>query len=600
MRTLRRGAAAALASLLAVAFLPTAGGGAAPLRYEVQPGLVLVATVVVQEIPVLRLRGAGAEARAAEVVRRLGEVVAQRPLEFAVTVQALPGAAELLVNERHLVTADPEQARANQTTPDALAAQWAARLQAALARNTVILTPNLLVLRMGQIATTLVESFLPGAVEIGPYDQRVAAAFVTGDMITVEAREVGSVLVPIVVGGGSAFLQVVVRREAGTIPAEVIVRVTGDFANPAVVRDAVLRRLEQVVGREPGATVAVGIPPYDPPAVETDSLVIPVSVRVGSPYALPVDRVVRVTVLRETVAVVDPVALLVSNRPEVVLADGVLFEEVVAARHPVRLLYHHQNGTPGHNRILTVMLTNRSERPAEILLIGGLAGPSPDPLFVGQAATVRFLQNLAAGRGYILEIPGQSSYAFTAQTLAPLQLVSGILQLQLLAGDELEVRVQVRLPWLLDRTVTLPVNQVAYPHPKGVFQSPTVTIARTVDLGQTTAIVDLGAVAGLRDVTTGEPLIGDYGVVYRITITAVNSWAREAQAEVVATAAGGPARGAFLIDGRLVEMAIFRPLEERVLATIAVPADQAVPISIVTMPTAGSYYPVRIALRSRE
>ncbi len=595
-----RTGAAGLACLLALALLPHPSRGAAPLRYEVQAGLLPVATVVVQEIPVLRLRAADAEFRAAEVVRRLGEIVAQRPPSFEIMVQARPGAADLLVNERHLVTADLEQARANQTVPDALAAQWAARLQAALTRNTVTLTPNLLVLRTGQIATTLVETFLPGTIEIGPYDGRIAAAFVAGDMITVEAREVGSVVVPIVVGGGSAFLQVVVRREAGTIPAEVIVRVTGDFANPAVVRDAVQRRLEQAVGREPGATVAVGIPPYDPPAVETDPLLIPVSVRVSSPYALPVDRVVRVTVLRETVAVADPAVLLVSNRPEVVLADGVLFEEVVAARRPVRLLYHHQNGTPGHNRILTVMLTNRSERPAEMMLIGGLAGPSPDPLFVGQAATVRFLQNLAAGRGYILEIPGHSSYTFTAQTLAPLQLVSGILQLQLLAGDEVEVRVQVRLPWLLDRTVTLPVNQVAYPHPKGVFQSPTVTIARTVDLAQTTAIVDLGSAAGLRDVTTGEPLIGDYGVVYRMTITAVNSWAREAQAELVATAAGGPARGAFLIDGRLVEMAIFRPFEERVLATVAVPAEQAVPISVVTMPTAGSYYPVRIALRSRE
>ncbi len=601
MRPVCRCATAALALVLAIGPVVAPAAGASPLRVHAQAGPPPVASVVVQEVPVLRLRGLDAERRAAEVVRRLSAVVAQSPAAFVVTLRTRPEATDLLLNDQHIVTADATQARFNQTTAEALAAQWAERLRQALARNTVTLTPDLLRLYPGQTATVTVSAFLRGPVTLGPFDERIAAARVVGSAVVVEARTGGSTAVPVIVAGGRALLPVVVRRAAGAIPETLTVRVTGDLANAAVVREAVQRRVDQAVAREPGATVTIGpLPPFDGITPDANQLELAVPVKIRSPYALPVGGVVRVNVVRETVEVADPALLLVSNRPEVVEADGILFSEVVDARHPIRLLYHHMNGTPEHARILTVVLTNRSSRPAEMLLISGLAGPSPDPLFVGHAATARFLQNLVAGRGYILEIPPRSSYAFSAQTMLPRQLVSAILQLQLLRGEELEVRVQIRLPWLLEGTVAIPVNQIAYPHPKGIFQSPTVTIVRSVDLRRPVPLVDLGSAAALADVRTGEPLVGDYGVLYRMTITAANAAAADVQADLVATAAGGPARGVFFIDGRLVEMAIFRPFDERVLATITIPAGQTAQVQVVTMPTAGSYYPVRLTLRPRE
>jgi hypothetical protein len=297
--------------------------------------------------------------------------------------------------------------------------------------------------------------------------------------------------------------------------------------------------------------------------------------------------------------VIDPSLLLVSNRPEAVVADGLLFSEEVDARLPIRLLYHHKNGTPDQSWILSIVLTNRSARTAQLLLITGLAGPSPDTLYVGHAATPRFLQNLVAGRGYVLEIAPRSSFAFTAQIMPPHQVVSGILQFHLLQGEELGVRVQIRSPLLPDRTTDAPVSPEGSLHPKGTFAGPTVTIARAVDPTQAATIADLGFAATLRDIRTGEPLTGDYGVVYRLTITATNPLPREVSAELMATAANGPARGAFLIDGRLVEVS-FRPNDQRVLATLTIPAGQAVQVQVVTMPAAGSNYPVRLTLRPHE
>jgi hypothetical protein len=590
-------AAAALGCVVALAATPAAEAGGPPLQVVSQPGTPPVATLIVQDVPVLRLRGPDAEARAAEVARRLGEILAEAASPFVVSVAPRGKAADLLLNGRHLVTVDAAAAQTAASAPLALASVWAEQLRYALSRNTVTLAPALLVLRPGERAAAAVSAFLPGAVTIGPYDERVAVARAAGGVVSVEARGPGSTAVPVIVGGGQALLTVVVRRPAGVIPENVTVRVTGGLS-ASVVREAVQRRIEQAVVREPGASLAVGVIPFDEVALaaaEVPEVFVPVTVR--SPYALRVDGVIRVTLVRENVEVVDPALLLVSNRPEAVLADGVLFEEVVDARRPTRLLYHHQNGTPDRSRVLTVALSNRADRSAALLLISGLAGPSPDSLYVGSAATARFLQNLAAGRGYVLEIPPHSTYAFVAQTMAPLQLVSGILQFQLLEGEGLEVRIATRLPWLLERTVAIPVNQIAYPHPKGVFAAPTVEVVRAVDLLQVTTLIDLGWAAALRDLRTEERLVGDYGVVYRLTITAANPFPHELRADLVATAAGGVARGVFLIDGRLVEMAIYKGFEERTLATLTVPAGQQLTTHILTMPTAGSYYPVRLSLR---
>lgn len=597
---MRRALAVLLTVTWMVALPVTPGAGGVPVPLRVPRVEARAAEVVVQAMAVLRLRGPHAEERATEVARRLTEIVTLSRGVFVVTLAHRRSASDLLLNRRHVTTVDAAEARLNRTRPRTLASTWAARLREALSRQAVTLTPGLLLLIPGQTGTAAVTAFYPGLVVIGPHDERVAVARAVDGSVSVEARGLGSTTVPISVGGGQAALQVVVRQPAGVIPEAVTVSVTGDLRSPAVIREAVERRIDQAVVREPGASVVIGpFPAFDESASAAESLVLTVPVRARSPSGVPVEGTVRVTVLRQTVEVIDPSMLLVSNRPEAVVADGVLFSEEVDARLPIRLLYHHKNATPDQSRILSIVLTNRSARVAQLLMITGLAGPSVDTLYVGHAATARFLQNLVASRGYVLEIAPRSSFAFTAQTMPPLQIVSGILQFHLLQGEELGVRVQIRSPLLPERTTDSPVSPEGSPHPKGIFAGPTVTIARAVDPTQAATIVDLGFVATLRDIRTGEPLNGDYGVVYRLTITATNPLPREVSAEIMATAANGPARGAFLIDGRLVEVS-FRPNDERVLWTLTIPAGQAVQVQVVTMPAAGSNYPVRLTLRPRE
>src|SRR3970282_2091862 len=134
---------------------------------------------------VLRRRGPDAERRGAEVVRRVSAVLAAGRASLVVTMRARPESADLLLNDRHIVTADLTQARFNQTTPEALAGQWVERRREALARNTVTLTPDLVRLHPGGTATVAVSVFLPGPVTLGPFDERIAAAPGVGRTVVV-------------------------------------------------------------------------------------------------------------------------------------------------------------------------------------------------------------------------------------------------------------------------------------------------------------------------------------------------------------------------------------------------------------------------------
>lgn len=141
---------AALLTVLWTASLAAGpGAGGKSIRVVVHEGSPRAAAVVVQEFPVLTLRGPNAAMRAAEVARRLVEVVREAGWPFAVTLRRRRGATDLLVSGRRIVTADAAQARHHRTTPARLAGVWAQRLRQALSRNTLTLTPQRVLLRPG-------------------------------------------------------------------------------------------------------------------------------------------------------------------------------------------------------------------------------------------------------------------------------------------------------------------------------------------------------------------------------------------------------------------------------------------------------------------
>ncbi|MGQ0550675.1 MAG: hypothetical protein ACT4PY_13510 [Armatimonadota bacterium] len=596
------GRAALIGLVVVTTFLPVdaALGAAGGLPGEIEvvriadpaPG----AELRVRGKPVARLFGTGARAQLQTAARRLRRALLT---PVAVSVDDRGTTARLLVDGQMVLETREADAAREQTTPALLVDRWAAALREALAVAPIAVSPSQVVLSPGGVAYATVTAPTPGVIRLDGFDTRIAGVHFAKGALRVVGRRLGGTTVSVRLGPYQTSVAIAVRSPAGVIPVAAEVIVTGSPAPPELIREAVARRVRQVVRMEPGARTAVAAAPIDAPLAAGAALSVPVAVRITSPYAGPVDGSVQVSVTNAPIRLADPDRLLVSNRPETITADGLLFHETLTADHPARLLFHHLNGTASQSRILKISLSNPGGARARVHYTRGLAGPAPDPVLTGHQATARFLSALTAGVGYIVEVPPRGRAEFTAYTLAPQALVSGLMQLQVVEGGPIDLTVHVRLPWLLDRTVTTDLGPWAFPHPRGTFPGSLVDVKRDVPADQPAIIGDLGIMSELRDVRTGEPLVGDYGVLYRFRLRLVNPTDRQITAALLANAAGGPARGHFLIDGVVADLGLLQANEERMVTSFVLPPGSSRDVTVLTMPIAGSFYPVRLAMRPR-
>ncbi|MDR7522289.1 MAG: hypothetical protein QN168_07495 [Armatimonadota bacterium] len=589
----------ALCGGLLIAAVIVAGAGAGPAAAgEVTvvrlPGRAAGAELLVRGQAVARLHGPDGVRRLLAAAKSLDPLL---PPPTIVTTSASRREARLLVDGHPVLGATRSDAARLGVSPEVLVRRWADALEAALAVPPITVAPAALMLSPGRSAVVALATTVSGPVVLGSFDRTVAEVRLGSGTARVSAGRVGSTVVPFRIGPYRAHLAVAVRPPAGVIPSETEVLVTGQPATPDLIREAAARRLQEVVRREPGSRLAHGAIEVGGPLPPGASVTVPVAVGLRSPSAGPVDGTLRLRVTNVPLEVKDPEVLLVSNRPETITSSGRLFQETLATGRAARLLYHHRNAPGGPTRVIKITLSNSGTSRARVHYAAGVAGPSSDPLQIGFAATARFLGALLAGRGYVVEVPPQRSATFAAQTLAPGALVSGIMQFQVIEGGPVELVVHVRLPWLLDGTVTADLGPWAFPHPRGTFPGSAVEILREVPVHAPAAIVDLGVASGLHDVRTGEPLVGDYGVLYRLQLVLTNPTDREVTAALVATAAGGLARGLFVIDGAPTDAGWLRPGEDRALASFAVGPLSAREVAVLTMPVAGSFYPVRLGLR---
>ncbi|MBI2972467.1 MAG: hypothetical protein HYY39_01600 [Armatimonadetes bacterium] len=569
----RTRAALVIVTLLGILAAP-AGGFHEPILVNARGAEI--AEILINGSVVIRLRGATAPMRAAGVAEKL------RRLDLTpstpVAVQKIAGSPVITIGRVPILTVDRTQAAPGGLTPAALAAAWAQRLRQALAAPRVAVAPKSLSLVPGERAFLTVHIFPSTGYVVGKYDTRV---------ITLRAvRGSGR--------PGRADIPVAVRQPAAALPRTVEVEVSGDPSDPQLVQEAIRHAVLRETRAHPGSKITVGtangaqLTPG-----EVRSFVVPVLVR--NPFARYIAGTVSASVRNVTVPLATPARLLVSNRPEVVTTSGVLFAQSLHTGEAVRLLYHHQNGAE-QRKLVTITLTNPRREPARMHIIGAVAGPSTDLMFAGQAATSRFLQRLQRQQGYVIEVPPGRTHTFTVHEMPPGSLVSGLLQAQTLAG-QLDLSVHIRSPWLLTNTITSEVNQPAYPHPHGTFHVSEFSVTRSVTAHEPVPLVNLGVAVGPVDPLTGIRLVGDYGIVYRLSLEVRNPSDLDQRVSLVATALGGAARGLFLIDNDAVDVGTLRPGEDRTLASITVRARDQVVMTVVTMPVAGSFYPVRLMLR---
>jgi len=314
-----------------------------------------------------------------------------------------------------------------------------------------------------------------------------------------------------------------------------------------------------------------------------------------------VARTLEVVLRNELVALNPPSLLMVSNRPEKIEQEGILWRSSFRRDQVTRLLYSHLNSSRS-DVYLWVTLVNRGERPARVLVIQADGGPAPQELFVGHRCNTRFLEDLARRQGLVVVIPPGKAWEVGRYRMGSRDLVSGLCHLQMLEGDELEATVEtsprgVRLGQIANQ-LEAPFNPFMI-HPRGVFVDPNITLDEKFVVGaDATAEVPFGRAPWLIDPHSGEPNTGNYGVLYEMRLELSNPTSQPCRLSLFFEPINGVALGSFLVEGRLTETACIKPPGRALIGTVDLLPQQNRSLRIVTLPQAGSHYPARIVIRS--
>jgi len=413
--------------------------------------------------------------------------------------------------------------------------------------------------------------------------------------VSVVGLAAGKVTVRVTRDGKEAFFTAWVKKYAGKVVSTPSVEVTGTLAPVSLVRRIARQRALEGLQREPGTTVqleggADGLKALG--AGDSVDVAFPVSIT-GEGY-LPVKTAARVRVTNVALPPAETKTLLYSNDPESVRAYGTLYLGPVDAVGPARLLYHHQNKLK-RAFIFEVHLLNPNDTPADVQVIEGDAGPFIDPIQVGHRAATRYLQALSQDAGYMVRIPAHAAVAVYRVEIPREETVSGIYNFRVVRGGPLVTQVSAA-PSATTPPVSAGVLDLAQNEPH-VYLTPRKYESYRYTVGQTWAFVPVGRKA-ITARTQKKQLFGNYGVIYDVTVEIDNPTDEVRTVSVVLAPEAGWARGAFIIEGKLVEAPQVAPPADAELWKVKLAPRERRKVHIQGIPVGGSSYPVSIVVRS--
>lgn len=385
---------------------------------------------------------------------------------------------------------------------------------------------------------------------------------------------------------------------AGTIANDAALRVTGNPASARFIRNVAAGAAADAAQLRPGATIAL-----DPGSVQgarelpvSNLLSVDVPLQLNGSDYFSVLGTTHVHIENVALPRIRPTRLLVSDYPEQLRENGVLFTASLARGLPQRFLYYHYNPQDQPARRILLLAKNPWAQPVTVQFISGEAGPGPNEMEVGHASTLRFLVREAQNEGNVVVIPGGSTATLIDQPLPPQSAVSNLLQLRLLDGDPVDLT-------LLAQNASDPPEESVdsaqlleseVKHARGIYRVPEFYFDYVYQAdSQSDLEIPIGQLP-LPNLREGQALAGDYGVMQSIAVTIVNPTAAQAPIAIYENPRGGRATGTYLIDRTLVQSHAVVPFSKWKLREYRVPPHSTFRVSIVTMPEGGSSYPVRL------
>lgn len=561
-------------------------------------------TVVVGGTVVMKFSGdvkMSADRRAAVVQAHLDAALRQRKPASSLQVINVRGVYAIVWAGLPICTVDALQAKANAVPASALAMRWLKNIRAAVKDGFLCVDPDSLVIGLGTTHTIRVRGIATGPIDVEAEGSGISTSL-SGAAIAIKGTAIGRYKLRVTREGVTLAVPIAVKESAGYIPERVNQSVTGVPAVRDILDTALLMALHNAVVSKPGATVSF-TPTSEMPSVLNPGAEarVNVDVRIEGRDYFTVSRVLDVILKNEPVVVQPPALLMVSNRPEKILGEGVLFRARLRRDQPTRLLYSHVNGL-GSTQYMWVNLYNPSDKPIRVLVVAADGGPAPEELYVGHRCNTRFLELLSRNQGIILTLPPTRTCSLGHYRLPARELVSGLAHLQLLSGDELVVTVEAsperERVGHIENVFEAPFNPFRI-HPKGIFAAPNVQINEKFIVGSTGSTeIPFGKAPWLIDPTSGEPNTGNYGVMYEVRLDLQNPTPQSQKVSLFFQPVNGVAIGSFLVEGKLMETNCLKPPARALISTVELGPQQNRSIRIVTLPQAGSHYPARIVIQS--
>ncbi|MDQ2992901.1 MAG: pilus assembly protein N-terminal domain-containing protein, partial [Candidatus Eremiobacteraeota bacterium] len=384
---------------------------------------------------------------------------------------------------------------------------------------------------------------------------------------------------------------------AGTIAKEASLQLTGDPASADYVKMQAVALAKRLASARTGAQiVATADQVRYASSLAPDNVVnidIPMLVQ-GTGY-FETDGTTRVRVENVAAPRIAPDTLMVSDYPERLEENGVLFTADLAHETPSRFLYFHYNPAGQPDRRIVLRAENPSPEPAVVQFISGAGGPGANEMEVGHDATKRFLVRAVQNEGSLISIPGNGSVNLVEQDAPANAVVANLLQLRVLSGGN------VHLTLFAQNAATDPDESLAstellesaHKHARGIYDIPEFQDARAWSITDPYLELSIGQIP-LPNRLKGEALSGDYGVLQSFVVNVMNPYSTPQAIAIYENPRGGRATGTYLIDGVLIQSHQVTAYSRYKIRQYVVPAKGFVRVTIVTMPEGGSFYPLKL------
>ncbi len=455
----------------------------------------------------------------------------------------------------------------------------------ALAVPPIAVRPARLVVPLGESRSAAWQG--PSRPEVAVSDPEVAEARLEGNRVVVRGLAEGDALISLSFGAREVGLPVQVRTPAARLPARLSVSLTGATVSNSVLSQALRVALDAQSGLDPRAKLNLQ------PSRANGELLVDVSA--SGPGLLPVSRTVGVDISLQQVPFTPARTLVVSNRPELVLAPGILLDRPLPAG-PSRLLYHHRGSPDAPHQELEVLLKNVNATPARVRVAVASVGPSTDEIFAGHRAAQLLLDQQEKGESFFVRVgPGQE-VVLDRKLLKSGHTISGMGWLEPLDGSQLRLLVRASEQGR-GRIPNEEAPDTGGRTGRGLFP-PAMDVAHAHNLGGPFTYMPLGEAPFEVEPVTGETNYGHFGMVYRVRVLLINTDVVSRKAWIDFVPRAGPARGSLFVDGQRVETDMGNSASEIKVGEWELEPGEQREVRIETFPQSGSNYPVFLVVKS--